>query len=162
MNIDPSLRSLDTSVIYSAIAVIILLWLIISLINIYNHCKGLEVKLNELLTNAESIKIKLNNVYAEIYKLLGKYSIHESDIMKAVVSGQANIQMLASRYPQLRADGLFQNASQNWSNLYDELQSAIFNYNSVITDYNTYVTHFPRILFCMVIYRKSKNHAKIN
>ena len=162
MNTDPSLRSLNTSVIYSAIAFIILLWLIISLINIYNHCKGLEVKLNELLTNAESIKIKLNNVYSEIYKLLGKYSIHEADIMKAVVSGQANIQMLASRYPQLRADGLFQNASQNWSNLYNELQSAIFNYNSVITEYNTYVTHFPRVLFCIVINRKSKKHAKIN
>jgi len=159
---NPSLNALNTTMIYEIIGATIIAWLLFILINVYNHCKGLEVKLNELLTNAESVKIKLNNVYSEIYKLLGKYSIHEADIMKAVVSGQANIQMLASRYPQLRADGLFQNASHNWSSLYDELQKSIFNYNTIITEYNTYVTNFPRLLFCLIIKRKTKNHAKIN
>jgi len=158
---DPSLRSLDTSFIYTAIAAIIVLWLIVILINVYNHCKGMEVKLSELITNVESLRIKLNNVYAEIYKLLGKYSIHETDIMGTVASGQANIQVLASRYPQLRADGLFQNASQNFSNLYNELQAAVFDYNSIITSYNTYVMNFPRVIFCMILKRGSKNHAKI-
>ena len=159
---DPSLRTLDTSMIYFGIAGLVVAWLLIVLIIVYNTCKGMEVKLNELITNAESIKIKLNNVYAEIYKLLGKYSIHEADIMKAVATGQANIQILASRYPQLRADVLFQNASQNWSNLYNELQTGIFDYNAIITNYNTYVTNFPRVLFCLVINRRPKNHAKIS
>ncbi len=158
---DPSLRSLDTSFIYAAITVIILLWFIVILINVYNNCKGMEVKLSELITNVESLRIKLNNVYSEIYKLLGKYSIHESEIMGTVASGQTNIQILASRYPQLRADGLFQNASKNFSNLYDELQTAVFDYNSIITNYNTYVMNFPRIIFCMILKRRSKNHAKI-
>jgi len=148
--------------IYSIIVGLLVIWVVIALISIYNNCKSMEVKLSELITNAESIKIKLNNVYAEIYKLLGKYSIHESDIMKAVATGQANIQILASRYPQLRADVLFQNASQNWSALYNELQTSIFNYNSIITNYNTYVTNFPRMLFCLVINRRPKNHAKIS
>jgi hypothetical protein len=158
---DPNLSSLDTSFIYAVIAVFIVLWLIIILINIYNHCKGIEVELSELITNAESLKIKLNNVYSEIYKLLGKYSIHETGIMGTVATGQANIQVLASRYPQLRADALFQNASQNFSNLYGELQQAIFNYNSKITYYNTYVTNFPRMIFCCILKRKPKNHATI-
>ena len=159
---DPSLRSIDTSMIYAGIAGLILLWLLVVLVIVYNNCKAMEVKLNELITNAESIKIKLNNVYAEIYKLLGKYSIHESDIMKAVATGQANIQILASRYPQLRADVLFQNASQNWNTLYNELQTGIFDYNGIVTNYNTYVTNFPRVLFCLLISRRPKNHAKIS
>lgn len=159
---DPSLRSLDTSMIYFGIAGLVVVWLLIVLTIVYNTCKGMEVKLNELITNAESIKIKLNNVYAEIYKLLGKYSIHESDIMKAVATGQANLQVLASRYPQLRADVIFQNASQNYNTLYSELQTGIFDYNAIITNYNTYVTNFPRVLFCLVINRRPKNHAKIS
>jgi hypothetical protein len=159
---DPSLNTLNTALIYEIIGAAIIAWLLFILINVYNTCKGMEVKLNELLTNAESIKIKLNNVYSEIYKLLNKYSIHETDIMKAVATGQANIQVLASRYPQLRSDILFQNASNNWSDLYDELQKSIFQYNSIITDYNTYVTNFPRLLFCLILKRKNKNHAKIN
>ena len=93
---------------------------------------------------------------------MSKYSIHESDIMKAVATGQANIQVLASRYPQLRSDILFQSASNNWSSLYDELQKSIFNYNTIITVYNTYITNFPRLIFCFIIKRKVKNHAKIN
>jgi len=148
--------------IYFGIAGLVVVWLLIVLTMVYNTCKGMEVKLNELLTNAESIKIKLNNVYTEIYKLLGKYSIHEADIMKAVAAGQANLQVLASRYPQLRADGIFQNASQNYNTLYSELQRGIFNYNAIITNYNTYVTNFPRVLFCLLISRKPKKHAKIS
>ena len=159
---DPSLRSIDTSMIYFGIAGLVVVWLLILLIIVFNTCKGMEVKLNELITNAESIKIKLNSVYTEIYKLISKYSIHESDIMKAVATGQANLQILASRYPQLRADVIFQNASQNYNTLYNELQSGIFDYNAIITNYNTYVTNFPRVLFCLIINRRPKNHAKIS
>lgn len=153
---------MNTTLVYTLIGIAMFIWLLCKLINVYNHCKGLEVKLSELITNAESVKIKLNNVYAEVYKLMSKYSIHESDIMKAVATGQANIQVLASRYPQLRSDILFQSASNNWSSLYDELQKSIFNYNTIITVYNTYITNFPRLIFCFIIKRKVKNHAKIN
>ena len=141
---------------------LVVVWLLIVLISVYNKCMGLEVQITEQVTNVESIKIKLNNAYSEIYKLLEKYSIHESDIMKAVASGQANLQILASRYPQLRADTIFQNASQDYNELFSELQDGVFSYNRRITEYNIYVTNFPRVLFCLVINRRAKNHAKIS
>ena len=141
---------------------LVVVWLLIVLISVYNKCMGLEVQITEQVTNVESIKIKLNNAYSEIYKLLEKYSIHESDIMKAVASGQANLQILASRYPQLRADTIFQNASQDYNKLFSELQDGVFSYNRRITEYNIYVTNFPRVLFCLVINRRAKNHAKIS
>ena len=100
-------------------------------------------------------------VYAEISALLTKYAIHETSILKAVAAGQSNMQALASRYPQLKADSLFQSASNNQSILYTELQEGIAKYNQIITSYNIYVTNFPRIVLCLCIGRKHKNHAKI-
>ena len=137
------------------------LWLLIAIIRVYNNCKKLEIHLDELLANSESTRIKLNNVYAELYKLLGKYSIHESDILKDISAGQSNIQLLATQYPQLKADVIFQNASNSWSALYAELQNCMVIYNQIVTQYNTYVTNFPRVLACLLIGRKIRKHGKI-
>jgi hypothetical protein len=137
------------------------LWLLIAIIRVYNNCKKLEILLDELLANSESTRIKLNNVYAELYKLLGKYSIHESDILKYISAGQSNMQLLATQYPQLKADVIFQNASNSWSTLYDELQNCMVIYNQIVTEYNTYVTNFPRVIVCRLIGRKIRKHGKI-
>jgi hypothetical protein len=139
----------------------IVLYFLIILIKVYNKCKAIEINLDELLTNSESTRVKLNNVYAEIYKLLGKYSIHEADVHKYIASAQSNIKFLASQYPQLKADHIFNDASNRWDQLYTELQKYIEKYNRVITDYNTYVTNFPRVILCNLIQRKPKKHAKI-
>lgn len=140
---------------------LLLLVFLIILIRVYNECKRIEISLDELLANSDSTRIKLNNVYAEIYKLLGKYSVHESDIHKFVASGQANIKLLATQYPQLKADSIFNDASLRWSQLYTELQGYIEKYNREITAFNTYTTNFPRVIFCRIIKRTPRKHAKI-
>lgn len=140
---------------------LLLLVFLIILIRVYNECKRIEISLDELLANSDSTRIKLNNVYAEIYKLLGKYSVHESDIHKFVASGQANIKLLATQYPQLKADSIFNDASLRWNQLYTELQGYIEKYNREITAFNTYTTNFPRVIFCRIIKRTPRKHAKI-
>ena len=79
--------------IFPILVGILSLWLLVAIIRVYNNCKKLEIHLDELLANSESTRIKLNNVYAELYKLLGKYSIHESDFLKYISAGQSNIQL---------------------------------------------------------------------
>jgi len=148
-------------IFWITLAGLLLLLLLIYVISVYNECKRIEISLDELLTNSDSTRIKLNNVYAEIYKLLGKYSVHESDIHKFVASGQASIKFLATQYPQLKADSIFNDASMRWNQLYSELQGYIENYNRQITTYNTYVTNFPRVIICLVMKRTSRKHAKI-
>jgi len=140
---------------------LLVLLLLLYTVVVYNECKRLEISLDELLANSDSTRIKLNNVYAEIYKLLGKYSVHESDLHKFVASGQANIKLLATQYPQLKADSIFNDASMRWNQLYSELQGYIEGLNRQITAYNTYVTNFPRVILCLMIQRKPRKHAKI-
>ena len=141
-----------------AILIIIIIW---TLISVYNECKPLEIQVSQLAADIESAKIKLNRVAAEVSTLLHKYSIHEADIFKAIVSGNSNIQALAVKYPQLGADNIFLNASSSWDSLYSQLQTTVVNYNKKITEYNIAVTNFPNIIFCYILMFKSKNHAKI-
>jgi LemA protein len=140
---------------------VLVICLVLYAILIYNKNKELEIKLSELFANMESTKNKLNRVYSEVASLLTKYSIHEADILKAVASGQANIQILLSKYPHLKADNLFMNASDRWNNLYNELQGYLLDYNQTITKYNVSVMRFPDTLMCRILKFKQKTHARI-
>lgn len=146
------------------------LWLLIAiaivaayiLIVVRNNCNTYAQNIKRSAARIESAKIKLNRVYAEVKSLLSKYSIHEADILKQIVAGTANIKVLGIKYPQLKADGLFLNASANWDSLYTQLQSAVDDdYNIVILGYNNYVTTFPRNLVCSLLGYKEKTNAVI-
>lgn len=134
---------------------------LVTFISVYNECKALAIKISECAADIESSNIKLNRVSTEIASLLHKYSIHEADVFNAIVSGNANIRMLGIKYPQLKADNMFLSASTNWENLYNQLQNSVGHYNHKITEYNIVVTNFPKIIFCLILNFKSKNHAKI-
>ena len=131
------------------------------LISVYNECKPLEIQVSELAADIESSKIKLNRVAGEISSLLHKYSIHESDVFKAIISGNSNIKVLGIKYPQLKADSMFLTASSSWESLYSQLQISVGLYNQKITEYNIVVTNFPKIIFCFFLNFKIKIHAKI-
>jgi len=147
--------------LFNSLAILFIIIFIGKLISVYNDCKTLEIQVNELAADIESTKIKLNRVAAEISSLLHKYSIHESDIFKAIVSGSSNIRVLGIKYPQLKADSIFLNASSSWDGLYSELQTSVVRYNQKITEYNIAVTNFPNIIFCYMLTFRSKIHAKI-
>ena len=68
--------------------------LLITFISVYNECKALVIQISECAADIESSNIKLNRVATEISSLLHKYSIHESDVFNAIVSGNSNIKML--------------------------------------------------------------------
>lgn len=132
------------------------------LIVVRNNCNTYAQNIKRSAARIESAKIKLNRVYAEVKSLLNKYSIHEADILKQIVAGTANIKVLGIKYPQLKADGLFLNASANWDSLYTQLQSAVDDdYNIVILGYNNYVTTFPRNIVCSLLGYKEKINAVI-
>lgn len=143
------------------LVVIVIIIILTITIRVYNVCKALTIRLDELAAEIHSSKTKLNRVYSEIGVLLNKYSIHESSILNSVAAGQANIQVLASKYPQLKSDSLYQSASAKFDILYSELQTNISSYNKQITTYNTYVTNFPRSLISKTLGFAPKNHAKI-
>jgi LemA protein len=143
-----------------SIAVTLFIFLI-TFISVYNECKALVIQISECAADIESSNIKLNRVATEISSLLHKYSIHESDVFNAIVSGNSNIKMLGIKYPQLKADNMFLSASTNWESLYNQLQKSVGHYNHKITEYNIVVTNFPKIIFCLILNFKSKNHAKI-
>ena len=143
-----------------AYATVAIFFLVIS-VSIYNECKAFQIRIKEKAADLESSKVKLNRVYKEIQTLLSKYSIHESDALKAIISGTTNVNILSIKYPQLKADGLFLNASTNWDSLYTKLQESVTDYNYIITEYNTYVTNFPRNIICFLLGYKEKIHAVI-
>ena len=133
----------------------------LTLISVYNECKALDIQVSEYAADIDSSKVKLNRVATEISSLLHKYSIYEADVFKAIISGNSNIKMLGIKYPQLKADNMFLSASGSWDSLYSQLQTSVAQYNQKITEYNIVVTNFPKIIFCMILNFKSKNHAKI-
>jgi hypothetical protein len=136
--------------------------LLVAVVLVYNQAKAYMIEIEALLAEIRTAQAKLNRVYAEIGQLLAKYSIHEADLLNAVARGQSNIQFLATKYPQLRADALYQSASHNCEALFSELQQHISNYNSKITAFNTYVTQIPRVLIAAPLGFKEKRHAQIN
>ena len=130
---------------YTWLAIAVALVVAYILIVVRNTCNTYAQDIKRSAARIESAKIKLNRVYAEVKSLLGKYSIHEADILKQIVAGTANIKVLGIKYPQLKADGLFLNASANWDSLYTQLQSAVDDdYNVVILGYNNYVDLYCR------------------
>ena len=147
---------------YIGLFVAIALFAAYILIVVRNKCNTYAQEIKKSAARIESAKIKLNRVYTEVKSLLSKYSIHEADILKQIVAGTANIKVLGIKYPQLKADGLFLNASANWDSLYTQLQSAVDDdYNIVILDYNNYVTTFPRNLVCLLLGYREKINAVI-
>lgn len=144
------------------IAGALLLFLVILVIVIYNKSKEYMIRIDALLAEIRTAQAKLNRVYAEIAQLMRKYSIHESDLLGAIAKGQSNINFLATKYPQLKADSLYQSASNSCDALFSQLQNHITRYNDMITAYNTYVTQVPRVLICSSLGFKEKKHAQIN
>jgi len=144
------------------LGVLFFLSFFVSAIKVYNKAIALENKILECAAKIDSLKSKLNKVYTQVYEIMKKYAIHEAELVKAVASSQSNIQVLATKYPQLKADQLFQSTSQNAQSLYNELITAINEYNAVITKYNIYVGSIPAVIICSLIGRKKKTHARIN
>lgn len=134
---------------------------VVVVIVIYNNSKNFAIRLDQASAQIFTAQAKLNKVYAEVSNLLKKYSIHEASLVNNVAAGQSNLQVLASKYPQLQADGLYLSACSNCDKLFSELQTNISHYNNIITAYNIYVTFFPRVIVCSQLGFKSKIHAKI-
>ena len=140
----------------------VVLLLAVWTIRVYNFGHKLRIELSERQAAYQTIQAKLNVVYAEIHQLLIRYSLHESELLNAVARGQANPQVLASQYPQLQADSLYQDACNKCSGLYGELEQGLARYNSKVTEFNAYVSNFPRVLICRVLGMRSRRHAKIS
>jgi hypothetical protein len=138
------------------------LWCFIASIQVYNRAYKLRTQLSERLSAIQTSRAKLDQVFAEVLQLLGKYSIHESALLSSVAKGQANITFLASQFPQLKADQLYQQATQESDTLYDELQHQITQYNSLITDYETYIKSVPRVIITIPLGFKSSPHLDLD
>ena len=153
---------MDLSNSYTWLFIVIVIVAAYVLIVVRNNCNTYAQKIKSSAARIESAKIKLNRVHAEVKSLLGKYSIHEAEILKQIVAGTVNIKVLGIKYPQLKADGLFLNASASWDSLYTQLQSAVDDdYNVVILRYNNYVTTFPRNIVCSLLGYNEKINAVI-
>ena len=148
----------DIATVLSIGAFIIIL---VTVIVIYNHCKALSIKLDERKVQIQTGQSKLNTVYREVAQLLNKYQIHETGLMTAIANGQKSMSFLATNYPQLKADSLYQSGSSNFDTLYSQLQEHIAEYNKLISTYNIYVTQIPRVVVCAPLGFSARRHAEI-
>lgn len=137
------------------------LGLLYAFMAVYNQVKMFQVGILEQKAEIDSHTTQLGKVYAQMRQIMEQYAIHERDAFKTIAAGQANVALLATKYPELKANKIFQNASNSCDQLFDELNATIVTYNRTISAHNIYVTQFPRLLICLVFGYRVKTHVNL-
>jgi len=130
--------------------------------NLVNTVKGYA-------THEEEVFVKVTEARAQV----GKITISADDLadeakLKQFQAAQGELSSALSRlmavsenYPQLKADGLFQNLQAQLEGTENRVTVARNRYIQVVQDYNTYVRSFPNNLTAMIFGYKTKANFSV-
>lgn len=120
-------------------------------------------------THEEEVFVKVTEARAQV----GKITISADDLadeakLKQFQAAQGELSSALSRlmavsenYPQLKADGLFQNLQAQLEGTENRVTVARNRYIQVVQDYNTFVRSFPNNLTAMIFGYKAKANFSV-
>lgn len=127
-------------------------------LDIYNDYQHMATKADNLFSNIYVVRQeRLDNIFA-LVKITEHYDIHEFETYKNVIDSRArfikekvtvnplspNLQAISERYPELKANQMFNSLMDRDIEIEKNLRIARKDYNAIAQEYNEDLRSFPR------------------
>ena len=174
--------NLNTGALIGIIVAVVILLIIIGIVGWYISTRNRFIRLEQNVESSESrIDVYLTKRFDLLTKMLDTtkgYMKHEKETLidviemrnpgakaslqeKAQFNEQMNeaakqLNLVVERYPELKADRMFDNLQNSISEVEENLQSARSNFNSNVKDFNQAILQFPASLVAGSKYTKKE------
>jgi LemA protein len=125
--------------------------------NLVNTVKGYATHEEEVFTKVTEARANVGKVTINADQLddaaaLQKFQAAQGELSSAL----SRLMAVSENYPQLKADGLFQNLQAQLEGTENRITVARNRYIQAVQDYNTFVRSFPQNLTAMIFGYKTK------
>ena len=141
-------------------------------------CENRFVSLEELVRNAWSnIDVVQENRYdtlIELYKIVVSYAEHERSTLNEIVKNRglksneetinnlvANVYAVAESYPELKADTIYNNLVEKFTELNAQTKFSKLVYNDAVTKFNRLVKMFPSSFVAGMFKHEEKEYLAV-
>ena len=125
--------------------------------NLVNTVKGYATHEEEVFTKVTEARANVGKVTITADQLddaaaVAKFQQAQGELSSAL----SRLMAVSENYPQLKADGLFQNLQAQLEGTENRITVARNRYITAVQDYNTFVRSFPQNLIAMIFGYKAK------
>lgn len=130
--------------------------------NLVNTVKGYAAHEEEVFTKVTEARANVGKVTISADQLddavaLQKFQAAQGELSSAL----SRLMAVSENYPQLKADGLFQNLQAQLEGTENRITVARNRYIQAVQDYNTFVRSFPQNLTAMIFGYKPKANFSV-
>jgi LemA protein len=130
--------------------------------NLVNTVKGYATHEEEVFTKVTEARANVGKVTISADQLddaaaLQKFQAAQGELSSAL----SRLMAVSENYPQLKADGLFQNLQAQLEGTENRITVARNRYIQTVQDYNTFVRSFPQNLTAMIFGYKPKANFSV-
>ena len=130
--------------------------------NLVNTVKGYATHEEEVFTKVTEARANVGKVTISADQLddaaaLQKFQAAQGELSSAL----SRLMAVSENYPQLKADGLFQNLQAQLEGTENRITVARNRYIQAVQDYNTFVRSFPQNLTAMIFGYKPKANFSV-
>ena len=130
--------------------------------NLVNTVKGYATHEEEVFTKVTEARANVGKVTINADQLddavaLQKFQAAQGELSSAL----SRLMAVSENYPQLKADGLFQNLQAQLEGTENRITVARNRYIQAVQDYNTFVRSFPQNLTAMIFGYKTKANFSV-
>ena len=130
--------------------------------NLVNTVKGYATHEEEVFTKVTEARANVGKVTITADQLddavaLQKFQAAQGELSSAL----SRLMAVSENYPQLKADGLFQNLQAQLEGTENRITVARNRYIQTVHDYNTFVRSFPQNLTAMIFGYKTKANFSV-
>ncbi|HHV59112.1 MAG TPA: LemA family protein [Clostridiaceae bacterium] len=153
---------------------VIVLIMVLSVIGSYNSLVGKQEIVQNALSEIDNNLQRRNDLIPNLVATVKGYAAHESEILTAIADARSKLigagsigekaeasselsnalsrlLVVVENYPQLKADAVFIDLSDNLAGTENRLANARRDYNNVARDYNTSIRRFPTVIFARLM-----------
>ena len=125
--------------------------------NLVNTVKGYAQHEQAVFTQVTEARARVGQVQVSVDDLSDPARMQQFQAAQGALSGAlSRLMAVSERYPELKADGLFQNLQAQLEGTENRVAVARNRYIQTVQDYNTSVRQFPQNLTAMVFGYKPK------
>jgi len=130
--------------------------------NLVNTVKGYAAHEEEVFTKVTEARASVGKVTISADQLddaaaIAKFQQAQGELSSAL----SRLMAVSENYPQLKADGLFQNLQAQLEGTENRITVARNRYIQAVQDYNTFVRSFPQNLTAMIFGYKTKANFSV-
>ncbi len=131
--------------------------------NLVNTVKGYAAHEEEIFIKVAEARSQVGKITLSADDLSDETKMKEFQAAQGQLTGAlSRLMAVSENYPQLKADGLFQNLQAQLEGTENRVTVARNRYITAVQDYNTFVRSFPQNLTAMVFGYKAKANFTVD